>query len=151
VDDTWIALSGDPLAVDTVHEWLVTADCGAQVVFTGTVRDHAEGRDDVVGLEYEAYEEVAVDRLRAVADEVRGRWPEVRRIALLHRTGRLDLGDVAVIVGVSAGHRDAAFVAARFAIDAVKASVPIWKKELWAGGERSDWGTGAVPIEDVTA
>lgn len=147
MSNTWVELSSDPLPVGEVHDWLVTPDCGGQVVFTGTVRDHAEGRDDVVGLEYEAYEEVAAERMHAVAAEARVRWPACGRIALLHRVGRLDLGDVAVVVGVAAGHRDEAFLAARFCIDTLKSSVPIWKKELWAGGERSDWGTNAVPIE----
>ena len=74
----------------------------------------------------------------AVAEEVRGRWPVVGRIALLHRTGALAVGDTAVVVAVSTPHRPEAFAAARFAIDAVKASVPIWKKERWDGGD--DWG-----------
>lgn len=149
--NTWVELSSDPLPVSEVHDWLVTPACGGQVVFTGTVRDHAEGRDDVVGLEYEAYEEPALARMRTVAEEARVRWPEAERIALLHRVGRLELGDVAVVVGVAAGHRDEAFAAARFCIDTLKSSVPIWKKELWAGGDRSDWGTNAVPIEDGVA
>src|SRR5688500_12100905 len=112
--EKWIALTSDPLPVAEVHAWLVTPECGGQVVFTGTVRDHADGRDDVVGLEYEAYEEVAVQRMEAVVEELRVRWPEAGRVALLHRVGRLDLGDVAVVVGVAAGHRDEAFAAARF-------------------------------------
>jgi molybdopterin synthase catalytic subunit len=89
-------------------------------------------------LVYEAYEEQAVPRLAAVAAEMRARWPEIGRIALLHRTGSLAIGDTAVVVAVSTPHRAEAFAAARFGIDAVKASVPIWKKERWDGGE--SWG-----------
>jgi molybdopterin synthase catalytic subunit len=139
-------LSADRLPVEAALAWATTPGCGAQVVFTGTVRDTAGGRTGVEWLEYEAYEEQAVPRLQAVADEARARWPEVGRVALLHRTGRLQLADVAVVVVVGAPHRGEAFAAARFAIDAVKASVPIWKKESWEGGEA--WGTGAEAVVD---
>jgi molybdopterin synthase catalytic subunit len=138
VDDTWVALSDAPLPVDAVAEWVVLPRCGAVVTFVGTARDHAGDRTGVDRLSYEAYEEHAVPRLAVVADEVRTKWPDVGRIALLHRTGDLALGDAAVVVAVSTPHRAEAFDAARYAIDAVKATVPIWKKESWAGG--SDWG-----------
>ena len=141
VDDTWVALSDAPLPVDAVAAWIVVPHCGAVVTFVGTARDHAGDRTDVESLTYEAYEEHAVPRLAAVADDVRTKWPEVGRIALLHRTGTLALGEAAVVVAVSTPHRAEAFDAARFAIDAVKATVPIWKKESWAGGE--DWGRNA--------
>ena len=107
-------------------------------MFTGTVRDHAEGRTGVERLEYEAYEEQAVAKMEGVAASARDKWPGLGRIALLHRTGRLEVSDVAVVVAVSAPHRDEAFEAARFCIDTLKAEVPIWKKERWADGE--DWG-----------
>lgn len=142
--DDWVGLSAEPLPVEAALGWAQTPDCGAQVLFTGTVRDAAEGRTGVEWLEYEAYEEQAVPRLSAVAAEVRARWPEVGRIVLLHRTGRLSLREVAVVVVVAAPHRGEAFAAARFAIDAVKASVPIWKKESWEGGQA--WGTGASDV-----
>ena len=147
--DDWLGLGDDPLPVADVAAWLVRPDCGAQVVFTGTVRDHADGRVDVTGLDYEAWVEQAAPRLKAVGAEVRRRWPDVGRIALLHRVGQLGLEDVAVVVGVGAPHRGAAFEAARYAIDAVKATVPIWKRERWAGGE--DWGTGAVAVVEPEA
>jgi molybdopterin synthase catalytic subunit len=139
--DRWLALTPEPLNVSTAHDWAVRPDCGAVVVFTGTVRDHADGRHDVTALTYEAYEEQVVPRLEAIADEVRHRWPSTGRIVAHHRVGRLALGDVSVLVAVSAGHRPEAFHAARYAIDALKASVPIWKQEHWVGGD--DWGTGA--------
>jgi molybdopterin synthase catalytic subunit len=134
----WLALSDAPLPVAAVHEWLVEPAHGGQVVFTGTVRDHAEGRPNVTALEYEAYTELVVPRLAAVVADARTKWPELGRVALLHRVGALALGDIAVVVGVGAPHRGEAFEAARFCIDTVKATVPIWKKETWAGG--SDWG-----------
>ena len=145
--DVWVGLTGDPLPLADAHEWAVLPECGAVVAFTGTVRDHAPGRDGVTELEYEAYEEAVEPRMQAIADDARTRWPSIGRIALLHRIGRLALGEAAVIVVVSAAHRDAAFDAARHCIDTLKASVPIWKKETWAGG--SEWGTDATPIDAV--
>jgi molybdopterin synthase catalytic subunit len=134
----WLALSDETLPVAAASAWVVTPDCGAQVVFTGTVRDNAEGRDGVEWLEYEAYEQHVVPRLALVAEEARVRWPALGRIAMLHRIGRLGLTDCAVVVAVAAPHRDDAFAGARFCIDSLKASVPIWKRESWEGGEA--WG-----------
>ena len=145
----WVGLSDAPLPVEAALAWAQTPDCGAQVLFTGTVRDHAEGRTGVDWLEYEAYTEQVDPKLRALCDEVRVRWPDVGRIALLHRIGRLHLAETAVVVVVSSPHRPEAFAAARFAIDSLKASVPIWKKESWEGGE--DWGTDAQPVAEVRA
>jgi molybdopterin synthase catalytic subunit len=148
-DETWLGLSGAPLPVAAAVSWAVRPDCGGLVLFSGTARDHAEGRDGVERLEYEAYESQVVPRLRAVADEARVRWPTVGRIALLHRTGRLDIGDSAVVVVVSAPHRGEAFDAARFCIDTLKRTVPIWKREIWSGGE--SWGLDAQHIVDAGA
>ncbi|HZA75074.1 MAG TPA: molybdenum cofactor biosynthesis protein MoaE [Acidimicrobiales bacterium] len=147
--DTWIALSGSPLPVAGAAGWAVRPDCGGLVLFSGTARDHAEGRPGVHRLEYEAYEEQVVPRLREVADEARLRWPVVGRVALLHRVGVLEIGDSAVVVAVSAPHRDEAFAAARFCIDTLKRSVPIWKRESWDGGH--SWGLEAQHIVDAGA
>jgi molybdopterin synthase catalytic subunit len=117
------------------------------VLFIGTVRDHADGRPGVVELEYEAYAEQAEVRMAAVAAEARGRFPGLGRVALLHRTGSLEVTETAVVVVASAPHRGEAFDGARFCIDTLKATVPIWKKETWAGGE--DWGTDATPLTEV--
>ncbi len=141
-DDRCELLDG-PLPVDELRRWVGRPDCGAVVVFTGNARDHSEGRPDVTSLAYEAYEEQAVPRLRDVAAELHRRFPEVGRVALVHRTGEVPLGEEAVVVAVAAPHRAAAFEAARFGIDAVKASVPVWKQETWAGG--TDWGADARP------
>lgn len=146
-DDTWVGLSPDPLPVATALEWAVRPDCGGIVLFNGTARDHSVGRDEVRLLEYEAYEEQVEPRLRALAGEARARWPEVGRIAMLHRTGVVDLGESAVVVVASAPHRAEAFAAARFCIDALKATVPIWKRETWRDGE--SWGLEAQHIVEV--
>jgi molybdopterin synthase catalytic subunit len=143
----WLGLTPSPLPIGAAYDWAVRPDCGAVVLFSGTVRDHAEGRAGVEHLTYEAYEEQAVPRLAAIAAEARVRWPDLGRIVLLHRTGRLELGESSVIAVVSAPHRPEAFAAARFAIDALKASVPIWKHESWAEGE--DWGTGATEVRQA--
>jgi molybdopterin synthase catalytic subunit len=147
--DTWIGLSASPLPVDEAAAWAVRPDCGGLVLFSGTARDHAEGRPGVHRLEYEAYEEQVVPRLGGVAEEARVRWPMVGRIALLHRVGVLEIGESAVVVAVSAPHRDEAFAAARFCIDTLKRSVPIWKRESWTGGD--SWGLEAQHIVDAGA
>ena len=113
------------------------------MLFSGIVRDHAvdeEGklRADVTHLLYEAYESQAVPAFAAIEAELRGRWPHTGRVAMLHRTGVVSLMESSVVVAVCAPHRAEAFEAARFAIDAVKASAPIWKHETWAQG--ADWG-----------
>ncbi len=143
----WVDLTNGTLPVAAVHGWLVEPGCGGQVVFTGTVRDHADGRDGVTALEYEAYTEQVVPRLQRVVDEARRSWPDLGRVAVLHRVGRLALGEVSVVVGAAAPHRAEAFEAARFCIDTLKETVPIWKKENWGG--RSGWGLGSAEVSEV--
>jgi molybdopterin synthase catalytic subunit len=140
----WLALVEEPIAVDPLVEWATTPGIGAVVVFLGVVRDHAEGRDDVVALTYEAYDEPARRRLAEIVTEVRDEWPALDRVGVVHRLGRLGLSETAVAVVVSSPHRAEAFAAAQACIDRVKASVPIWKKEHWQGG--ADWATGSQPI-----
>lgn len=142
--DTWLVLTDDELPVHEAYAWAVRPDCGAVVLFSGTVRDHAEGREGVERLVYEAYETEVITRFENIADETRKRWPSIGRIVIWHRTGELGLEESSVVVVASAPHRPEAFEAARYAIDAVKAGAPIWKHEQWAGG--ADWGTGASPI-----
>lgn len=143
----WVALTSEPLPVDQATSWAATSASGAVVTFCGIVRDHSDGRDGVTGLSYEAYEEEATRRLAEVAAETRRRWPAVERLALLHRVGDLALSEPSVVVVVSSPHRAEAFDAARFAIDTLKESVPIWKREHWADG--SDWAAGSHPVRDV--
>ena len=145
----WVAVMESPLPVDEAMAWAVRPDCGAFVVFGGTVRDHAEGREGVTHLEYEAYVEHAEARLAEIVAEARTRWPDLGRVAVLHRVGKLELTEASVAIVVSAPHRDEAFVAARYAIEAVKATAPIWKRESWDGGE--SWGTGAHDLTQPSA
>jgi molybdopterin synthase catalytic subunit len=146
--DEWLGLTDAELPIGAMYEWCVRPNCGAVVLFSGTVRDHAEGRTDVTQLEYEAYDEMVVPKLDAIVAETRARWSSVSRIALVHRVGRLELGESSVVAAVSAPHRAEAFAAARFAIDALKVSVPVWKREIWTGG--SDWGTNAAELVDAS-
>jgi molybdopterin synthase catalytic subunit len=145
--DTWVALTDQPLPVGAAADWAVRPDCGAMVLFSGTVRDHAEHRTNVTKLVYEAYAEQVEPRLEAIAEEARKRWP-VGRLALLHRTGELGLGESSVVVVASSPHRGEAFDAARYCIDTLKATVPIWKRETWEGGE--DWGLCAHDVVEVS-
>jgi molybdopterin synthase catalytic subunit len=145
--DDWVALSAVELPIAIASAWVVRDDCGATVTFTGTARDHAPGRPGVHHLEYEAYDGPALARMTALVAEVRRRWSSLGRVALLHRTGTVELGDAAVVVAVSSPHRAEAFEAARFAIDELKRTVPIWKREAWDGGE--SWGLEAQHLTEV--
>lgn len=145
IDDTWCALSDEELDVGGLSAWVVRPDCGATVVFTGTARDHAPGRVGVTRLEYEAYEAQVVPRLEAIVADMRRQWPTLGRVALHHRAGEVPVGAPAVVVAVATPHRAEAFEAARWAIDTLKATVPIWKKEHHAAGET--WGTEAQHLE----
>jgi molybdopterin synthase catalytic subunit len=155
--DDWVGLTTSVLPVAAAAEWVVLPSCGAVVVFSGTSRDHSgdvasgTARQGVTVLEYEAYEEEVEPRLAAIVAELRTRWPAVGRVALVHRTGPVPVGESSVVVAVSAPHRDDAFLAARFGIDTLKATVPIWKKETWTDGTdvSSAWGLDAQPITDV--
>ena len=145
--DDWIVLTGDPLDVAMATDWVGRPDCGAVVVFSGLVRDHADGATGVTHIDYEAWADEVVPRLAALAADVRTRWPDIGRIALWHRDGRVLLGESSVVVAVSAPHRGEAFDAAEHAIDTLKATVPIWKKEFTAGG--SQWARGAQHITEL--
>jgi molybdopterin synthase catalytic subunit len=106
---------------------------GAVVTFLGVVRAFSRGRN-VLYLEYEAYREMAVRKMQQVADEVRGKWT-IDDIAMVHRVGHLEVGERSVAIAVGAPHRKTAFEACEYAIDRLKEIVPIWKKEVWEGGE----------------
>ena len=149
--DDWVALTDEPLDVQRAADWVGVPDCGAVVVFSGLVRDHAEGTTGVTHIDYEAYAEQVLPRLGELAAEARRRWPEVGRMVLWHREGRVQLSESSVVVAVSAPHRGSAFEACQFGIDTLKATVPIWKKEFWDGGSqwaRASQHVTAVPSSD---
>lgn len=146
-NDDWIGLTEEPLPYAEVAQWAVQPDCGGVVTFAGTVRDSSDGRPGVTTLEYEAYRDKVEPRLATLASEARRRWPDLGRLALLHRLGKMGVGEASVVVAASAPHRQEAFEAARWCIDALKQSVPIWKRETWSTG--SDWALGAREIAEV--
>ncbi len=115
---------------------------GAVVLFIGVVRDH-DGERSVVGLEYEAYEEMARAMLTRICEDVRARF-EVGDLAVIHRVGELGVGEVSVVIAVAAPHRDAAYRASREVIERLKREVPIWKRERYADGE-AGWVDGVQP------
>lgn len=145
--DDWVALCAEPLDVARASEWVGRPQCGAVVLFSGLVREHAEGVTGVTHIDYEAWAEEVVPRLAALAADARRRWPEIGRIVLWHRQGRVGLGESSVVVAVSTPHRGAAFAAAEHLIDTLKATVPIWKKEFAADGEQ--WARSAQHITSL--
>ena len=130
------SLSSEPLHVEQLKSAAENPECGALVTFEGWVRNHNEGHD-VTSLEYEAYEQLAVSEGNRILAEAREKFG-LKQAVCIHRTGHLAIGDIAVWVGVSTPHRDAAFRACRFIIDEIKVRVPIWKKEHYLSGD-SGW------------
>jgi molybdopterin synthase catalytic subunit len=128
-----------PLSVDEVHAAVADPASGAIALFVGTVRDHDHGRA-VAELSYSAHPSGA-EQLRLVAEKVAARFP-VRALAAVHRTGDLEIGDLAVVVAAAADHRDEAFAACRALIEDLKQTVPVWKKQLFAEGG-SEWVNSA--------
>lgn len=128
-----ILLSESPLSVTTCEAFVQAPDAGGTVVFIGTVRNRTQAKT-VVRLEFEAYAPMAVSEMQKIAAQALERFA-VRKIALHHRTGMLDIGDIPVVIAVSAAHRAAAFEACQYCIDTLKQTVPIWKKEVFEDGE----------------
>ena len=143
----WIAITASPLSPDELSNWVIRPNCGAVVTFSGVVRDHSKSRENVIALDYETDTKLAEARLLEVVREARTRWPDLERVAIHHRIGQVELSESTVVVAVSAPHRDVAFDAARFCIDALKVSVPMWKREIWDGG--SDWSDETSPLGDA--
>ncbi|MEC8975075.1 MAG: molybdenum cofactor biosynthesis protein MoaE [Actinomycetota bacterium] len=143
----WLGLSNDPLPAEEARLWVTEPHIGAVVTFSGVARNHSEGRNNVSLLEYEAYEDQVVPRMERIVEEARSRWPTISRIALLHRVGPVEIGEVAVIVAVGSPHRDDSFHAARFCIDTLKFTVPIWKREQWDEGQ--SWGLEPQHLRDI--
>lgn len=139
-DDLLVRLTTDPLDPSVALSFVSDPAAGGTVLFAGTVRDRSE-MGEVAALDYEAWDERALERMEAIGEELFERWP-VLRAAMLHRTGHLDVGAVSVLVCCSAPHRAEAFEAARHGIERIKSEVPIWKKERLVTGD-ANWVMGS--------
>lgn len=128
-----IKISSEPLNTQSCIDWVTTPQSGGIDVFIGRVRNITKGKT-VTRLEYEAYEKMALKEMGKIAEEALQKWT-VDKIAVHHRTGILETGEIPVVIAVSAAHRDAAFEACRYIIDTLKKTVPIWKKEVFEDGE----------------
>jgi molybdopterin synthase catalytic subunit len=136
-------ITADPLSVDEVITRLRDPAVGALTTFVGVVRGATAGRETQY-LEYEAYPAMAERELRQIGEEIRHRWHTIQEVAIVHRIGRLEIGDTIVVIAVSSSHRQELFGATHYAIDRLKQIVPIWKKEVWADGAvwKSEQGIG---------
>ena len=141
-------ITRERLDAQEIADLVGRGEAGGIAVFISVVRNNNLGRD-VGYLVYDAYPELATRQMRAIAAEVRARWP-IEEIAMRHRIGRLNIGEASVAIAVSSAHRKEAIEACHYAIDRLKESVPIWKKEVWSNGE--EWIEGhLVPAPEATA
>jgi molybdopterin synthase catalytic subunit len=140
-------LTREPIHLEALVSMIAAPERGAATSFVGLVRNHHGGRS-VTGLEYTAYESMAEAVCRDLIAETESRWPV--RVALSHRLGRLDIGDVAVAIAVAAEHRDEAFAACRHLIEELKRRVPIWKRETYSDGTEQwvDPTTQVAPVSE---
>ena len=141
VERSLVRVTTEPPSLEDALAAVADPAAGGTCVFVGTVRNRSGEGAEVTDLTYEAWDELAERRLDEIAQQVLERWT-VCRVAVLHATGTLQIGETSVVVAVSAPHRAEAFEACRFGIEELKRDVPIWKKESLAGGE-SDWVMGA--------
>ena len=139
-------VASEPISVDDVVARLVHPSVGAVTTFVGVVRGRTGGRE-TQHLVYEAYPKMAEEQLRHIGDEIHQQWTGIREVAIVHRIGRLEIGETIVVIAVSSPHREETFDAVHYAIDRLKEIVPIWKKEVWSDGEA--WRTEQG--EDYTA
>jgi molybdopterin synthase catalytic subunit len=123
----------EPLSAEALADLVTVPEAGGVTVFVGVVRDNTAGRR-VVALEYEAHAPMAEAKMKEIGDSVLRRWPGIRQVAMVHRVGRLGIGEASVVIAVSAAHRGEAFDACEFAIDTLKQIVPIWKREIFDDG-----------------
>jgi molybdopterin synthase catalytic subunit len=133
MNNTQILLSAETLNIQSCINWIMSPESGGIDVFIGTVRNATKGKP-VLKLDFEAYEPMAINEMEKIAQQAFEKWP-VQKVLIHHRTGTLQVGEVPVIIAVSAAHRDAAFDACRYIIDTLKQTVPIWKKEAFEDGE----------------
>lgn len=135
----YLKLTFDKLEVGQISDLVTHESCGAVSLFVGTTRDNFEGKT-VVLLQYEAYETMALKSMNEICERMRARWPDIKHIAIFHRLGTVPVKEGSVVIAVSSPHRVASLEAVHFAIDELKKSVPVWKKEQYAEGQGcSEW------------
>lgn len=135
IDDDF-AIAFSPLDLDRVYQLADDGANGAIVVFSGMVRNQTDGKP-VVALEYQAYEPMAIQVFRQIAAQIRQQWSKITHVVIHHRTGKLTVGEISVLVAIGSPHRGEAFAACQYAIDTLKHNAPIWKKEHWQDGSTS--------------
>jgi len=132
--DDWIDILPTPLPTSKAIDFVSDPRAGGIALFLGTTRTEKNAQSqDLIALDYEAYIEMAVPQLQTLAQASRSQWPIIKQV-ILHRSGRVELSEPSVLIAVASPHRHEAFSAARFIIDAIKADVAIWKKEIWSDG-----------------
>lgn len=141
------AITIAPLLLEEIYRKADDPANGAIVVMSGMVRNQTDGKP-VVALEYQAYEPMALQIFYQIAAQIRDRWLDVNRIVIHHRIGRLNIGEISVLVAVGCPHRGEAFAACQYAIDTLKHNAPIWKKEHWSDGSSSWVSIGACENQD---
>ena len=137
-----------PLSLDDAYRLADDGANGAIVLMSGMVRNNTDGKS-VIALEYQAYEPMAISIFRQISTQIRQKWPDVTKVVIHHRTGRLIVGDISVLVAIGSPHRSEAFAACQYAIDTLKHNAPIWKKEHWADGSSSWVSIGACEQLDA--
>jgi len=141
LEDNLCSLVRKPIEAAEIVAGMKAPVDGAVIAFEGVVRNHSKGRS-TLHLEYEAYEGMAIAKMREIGAEMREKFA-IRRYAIVHRLGRLEIGETSVLIAVCSAHRAAAFDACRYGIDALKRTVPIWKKEFFRDG--AVWAEGEIP------
>ena len=126
-------ITNQPIDLQELVRFVTDPEAGAIATFIGTTRNNNAGRN-VIGLDYEAYPEMAEKELGRIGEDAKKQW-QICRMAIIHRLGPVQITEASVMIAVSSAHREAAFAACRFAIEEIKKSVPIWKKEVFEGGE----------------
>ena len=142
------AITFAPLSLEEVYSLAEDSADGAIVVMSGTVRNQTDGKP-VVFLEYQAYEPMAREIFRQIAADIHQKWQDTNRVVIHHRIGRLQIGEISVLVAVGCPHRAEAFAACRYAIDTLKHNAPIWKKEHWQDGTSNWVSIGACEQADT--
>ena len=135
-EDCWIELTDQVIDTTALLKFVTTTRAGAIILFLGTVREMTAGKR-TVALDYQAYPQMAIGKMQELANEASRQWP-IQKVAMIHRTGRLELAEASVAIAVSSPHRKDAFLAGQYLIDELKVRVPVWKKENWDDGT-TEW------------